>query len=91
MRSEECGWEVGRSVEMLFIFCPMLWGTRCEWQVSEGPLDSLPLDSEQTTISRPPPHHPLPPAVIERLRALAKKPRPLLRPSARYSRTALYV
>lgn len=81
------GEECGNALHLLSVLC----GTRCEWQVSEGPLDSLPLDSEQTTISRPPPHHPLPPAVIERLRALAKKPRPLLRPSARYSRTALYV
>ena len=46
--------------------------------------DSLPLEEERMTITSPPPHQPLPPVVIDRLRTLAKKPRPLLRPSTRF-------
>ena len=62
--------------------CP--YAVRCVWNVSEYPPDSLPLEEEQMTITSPPPHQPLPPAVIDRLRTLAKKPRPLLRPSTRF-------
>ena len=86
VRSEEGRWEVGRSVEMLFIFCPCCVVLGVNGKCQRGP--GLPPSRQRTDHHLPtPPHHPLPPAVIERLRALAKKPRPLLRPSARYSRT----
>ena len=45
--------------------------------------DSLPLDVGQSPITRAAPRKPLPPVVIQRLRELAGKPQPTLRPSTR--------
>ena len=57
--------------------------TRCEWQTTEGAVDTLPVGGDEMAIAAPPPHSPLPPIVINRLRTLAKKPRPQFRPSTR--------
>ena len=56
---------------------------RCVWPISEGPPDSLPLDAELFPLPKPAPHKPLPAVVTQRLRELAEKPQPTLRPSTR--------
>ena len=53
------------------------------WPISEGPPDSLPLDAELFPLPKSTPHEPLPAVVTQRLRELAKKPQPTLRPSTR--------
>lgn len=53
------------------------------WPASEGPPDSLPLDPDLFPPPKPASHEPLPPVIIHRLRELAGKPQPTLRPSTR--------
>lgn len=54
---------------------------RCVWPVDQGTPDNLPLDEKLFPFFSPAPHDPLPPVIIDKLRELANKPRPPLRPS----------
>ena len=54
---------------------------RCVWPVDQGTPDNLPLDAKLFPFFSPAPHEPLPPVIIDKLRGLANKPRPPLRPS----------
>lgn len=55
----------------------------CVWSLDEGTPDKLPLSEENFPLPNSSHHQPLPPKVIEQLRALVGKPRPTLRPSTR--------